>query len=177
QRGGPQRQPHPQDHVQKDARSAAETYQPPQPPHQSRVHIQIVGHTGAYTAEFLVDARSHQPFRPAGCRGHIRRVGYHLPCAAVVAKPRSVRDVPLAAVANHKSLPQAGIFPALSDYTPKQAKKLLPTEVPLSPGFAGVLACALETSGTGGAQYSSNCLTVATTVSDCGRITSSSFGW
>jgi len=51
-----------------------------------------------------------------------------LPSAAVVAKARSIRYVPLAAVANHKSLPQAEIFPALPEYTPKHAKKLRRTQ-------------------------------------------------
>src|SRR5262249_50089917 len=92
--------------------------------HQRHIHVQVVRQPRAHATDFLVRAGAHQPLRAARHRGHIRRIRHHLLRAAVVAKPRTIRDVPLAAVANHKSLPAGRAPPALPKYTPKQAKKL-----------------------------------------------------
>ena len=113
----------PQDYVQQNSSSAAKNHQKPQDAHQRHIHVEVFRQTRAYAAQLFICARAHEPSWATRHRRHVRRPGHYLPRATVVTKSRSIRDVPLAAVANHCSPPAGRLVPALTEYTPKCMKK------------------------------------------------------
>jgi hypothetical protein len=169
-----QRQDHPKHEIKKGACSANQKRKQPHDPDDCRIHVEVVGNTGADATQFFVPTGTHEALWGKRRRGGRRWRGRRKLCAAVVAKLGIIDDFLLAIWANHSVPPLIRI---LNRCTREKREKFREARKPRFFSKLASLRGRENSSSQYRLQYSRSLWTAAVMSSVCGRMASSRLGW